>query len=80
LKALGADASVDYKKSEEDQIAELISITEGKPTRIFDAVAQGINFAKAVFAKIPDVNPKYFSTTNDWYVLLSSHPKSLQQC
>jgi hypothetical protein len=66
LASIGAEATIDYKKSEKDQIAELLSITDGKATRIFDAVAQTIDFAKEVFKQVP-TNPKYFSTTNDWY-------------
>jgi hypothetical protein len=57
---------IDYKKSQEDQIAELLSLTDGKPTRIFDAVAQGIDFGKAAFKQVSAPGPKYFSTTNDW--------------
>jgi hypothetical protein len=76
LKSLGADATIDYKKSQDDQIAELLSVTDGKPTRIFDAVAQGIPFTKEAFSKISTVNPKYFSTTNDWLALALSNPKT----
>jgi len=64
LKSIGADATIDYKKPEEEQIAELLSVTDGKATRIFDAVAVNESFAKAVFKKVD--GEKYFSTTNDW--------------
>jgi NADPH:quinone reductase-like Zn-dependent oxidoreductase len=73
LKAIGADATIDYKKAEEEQITELLSLTGGKPTRIFDAVAVNEGFAKAVFKKVD--GEKYFSTTNDWYVY-SKSPRS----
>jgi len=80
LKSIGADATIDYKKSEDDQVAELLSITGGKVNRIFDAVATAEGFAKAVFKKIEAEDKgfvkavlnkvkhenKYFCTTNDW--------------
>ncbi|KAF2418902.1 GroES-like protein [Tothia fuscella] len=66
LEAIGLDVAIDYKKPEEEQIAELLSKTDGKATRIFDAVAQNDpTLAKAVFKQI-DSTSKYFSTTNDW--------------
>ena len=65
LKSLGATAVVDYKKPEPDQIAEILHFTEGKATRIFDAVATNQDFAKKVFKEV-DAEPKYFSSTNDW--------------
>lgn len=66
LKAIGADATIDYKKPEEEQITELLSITGGKQLRIFDAVAANEGFVKALFKQVD--GEKYFSTTNDWYV------------
>jgi NADPH:quinone reductase-like Zn-dependent oxidoreductase len=64
LKAIGADATIDYKKTEEEQITELLSITHGKPSRIFDAVAVNEGLVKALFLKVE--GEKHFSTTNDW--------------
>jgi len=52
------------KKSQDDQLAELLSITDGKVTRIFDAIGSNEGFAKEVLKKV-DAKPKYFSTTND---------------
>jgi len=66
LKELGADATIDYKKPEEEQIEELLSITDGQAGRIFDAVACNEGFAMKVFEKIE--GQKWFATTNDWYV------------
>jgi hypothetical protein len=65
LRSIGADATIDYKNSEDAQIAELLSVTEGKPSRIFDAVASNEGFAKVVFKQV-SASPKYFATTNDW--------------
>jgi len=64
LKELGADATIDYKKPEEEQIEELLSITDGQAGRIFDAVACNEGFAMKVFEKIE--GQKWFATTNDW--------------
>jgi NADPH:quinone reductase-like Zn-dependent oxidoreductase len=66
LKSIGADATIDYKKNQEEQIAELLSSTNGKPSRIFDAVAMNEGLVKALFPKVEGL--KYFSTTNDWQV------------
>ncbi len=65
VESYGAEICVDYKKPEDEQIAELISKTEGKLYRVFDATSNGINFAKKLLAKI-DGGPKYFTSTDDW--------------
>jgi hypothetical protein len=65
VKSLGADDCVDYHQSDEDVIAEIVKKTDGKIYRIFDAMAQHIDFAVAMFKPIEGTN-KWFSTTNDW--------------
>jgi hypothetical protein len=67
VKKIGADATIDYKKSPEDQLKDLMSATEGKFTKVFDAVAFNVDFAKSAFKELTQ-GPKYFSTTNDWSV------------
>jgi hypothetical protein len=65
LESQGAKLCVDYKKSEDEQIEELISKTEGKLYRVLDATSYGINFASKLLAKI-EGGPKYFTSTDDW--------------
>jgi len=64
VKSQGAAAIFDYKKSVEEQVKDVLAITSGNIHRVFDAAATGDAFAKALFKEL--VEPKYFSTTNDW--------------
>lgn len=66
LKAIGADSTIDHKNTEDEQIAKLLSVTGGKPNRIFDAVAMNEGLVKALFPTVE--GEKYYSTTNDWWV------------
>jgi NADPH:quinone reductase-like Zn-dependent oxidoreductase len=58
LTSLGAAATIDYKKSQEEQLNELLSKTDGKLYRIFDATAQSHELARAIFSKIRDDKTK----------------------
>jgi len=64
VKSQGAAAVFDYKKPVEEQVKEVLAITNGNIHRVFDAAATGDEFAKALFKELPE--PKYFPTTNDW--------------
>ena len=66
VKDLGA-VLFDYKKPIEHQVKEVMSITSGKPFRIFDAAATGDALAKELF-KVVQGGEKLFTTTNDWSV------------
>jgi hypothetical protein len=68
VRKVGADATIDYKKSPEDQLADLMKTTGSKFSRIFDAVGLNDSFARLVF-KVLKLGFKYFSTTNDLFVL-----------
>jgi len=65
VKKTGADAIIDYKKSLEDQLKDLMTATGSKFHRIFDAAASGDSLAKLAFKELT-TDTKYFSTTNDW--------------
>ncbi|OCK83204.1 GroES-like protein [Lepidopterella palustris CBS 459.81] len=65
VRAIGASANIDYKKSQEDQISEILSVTGGRLGRIFDSTAANHDFAKAVFKQTPG-SSKLFATTCDW--------------
>lgn len=67
LKSLGATETIDYKKSQSEQIELLTMTTNNKLTRIFDAVATNQDFVKVFYQNIE--GEKYFSTTNDWWGL-----------
>jgi len=65
VKSQGAAAVFDYKKSVEEQVKDVLAITNGNIHRVFDAAATGDAFTKALFKALAE-GPKYFSTTNDW--------------
>jgi NADPH:quinone reductase-like Zn-dependent oxidoreductase len=57
----------DYKKSVEDQVKDILSITSGNIRGCFDAVAANDpEVPKAVFKELGSSKAKYFATTNDW--------------
>ena len=63
---LGATA-FDYKKSIEDQVKDIMSITSGNVYHCFDAVAaDDPAVPKALFKELGSSKSKYFATTNDW--------------
>lgn len=63
---LGAK-SFDYKKSIDDQVKDILSITSGNIRRCFDAVAADDPVVpKALFKELDSSEPKFFATTNDW--------------
>lgn len=65
MKKIGADATIDYKKSLEDQLKDFMAATGSKCSKIFDAAATGDSFAKSIFKEITK-EPKLYTTTNDW--------------
>lgn len=70
VKETGADAVFDYKTSTAEQVTEALKVldeTKGNLHYILDAAAAGVEFARMLFKELPEV-PKYFTTTNDWYV------------
>ena len=58
-------------------IADIVAKTGGKLFRVFDAVAQNIQFSVPMFNAIPE-GTKYFTSTNDWYDIAQVLP--LNQC
>jgi hypothetical protein len=62
---MGADACIDYRKSKEDQIKDILDLTNGKLSRVFDVTAGNHEFGMAVFNEIAD-SSKHFATTCDW--------------
>jgi hypothetical protein len=70
VKETGADAVFDYKTSTAEQVTEALKVldeTKGNLHYVLDAAAAGVEFARMLFKELPEV-PKYFATTNDWYV------------
>ncbi|KAF2183206.1 GroES-like protein [Zopfia rhizophila CBS 207.26] len=68
LKSLGADATIDYKKTEPDIISEIKSHTSGKLNLIMDAVSVNNGLAISIFAALSENTglTRLYTTTNDW--------------
>jgi len=66
LKSFGADATIDYNKSESEIIEEVKIITNGTLNRIFDAVSVNNAIATSIFTSIPSPGKRFYATTNDW--------------
>jgi hypothetical protein len=67
---LGADETVDYKASEDEQISKLQTVTNGKLHRIFDATSKMNSFVFKYLKSVEsEPGTKYFSTTDDWQVV-----------
>ena len=68
MKSLHTDATLDYKKSDDEQLEIIKSVTGGHFGRIFDTVAQSASCAIKALQQCSTAESKYFSTTDDWYV------------
>ena len=66
VKGLGADAVVDYSKSEEDQLQELKDITSGNFSGVWDSVARSEQLARKALKNVSTGQRKFFATTDDW--------------
>ncbi|KAI9807806.1 MAG: hypothetical protein M1825_005111 [Sarcosagium campestre] len=66
VKKLGADAIIDYRKSEEEQLAALKSITGGNFSRVFDTVAKPPDTPLKALKELSSSPIKRFATTDDW--------------
>ena len=66
VQQLGADAVIDYSKSEEDQLHDLKSITGGNFFGVWDAVARSEFLARKMLTEVSVAKQKYFATTDDW--------------
>ncbi|EXJ71886.1 uncharacterized protein A1O5_04387 [Cladophialophora psammophila CBS 110553] len=65
VKSLGA-ITFDYKKSIEEQVKEVVGVTSGDISRIFDAVAAEDPVTAKELFKASKSNKRLFATTNDW--------------
>lgn len=67
VKNLGADATIDYRKSEDDQLQDLKNITGGNFFGVYDTVAKSEGFATRALKDISTSTQKrYYATTDDW--------------
>ena len=66
VQGLGADAVIDYGKSEEDQLHELKTITGGNFFGVYDTVAKSESLARKMLTDVSVAKQKYFATTDDW--------------
>ncbi|KAK6542815.1 hypothetical protein TWF694_006756 [Orbilia ellipsospora] len=63
----GADETVDYKASVEEQVEKIKAVTKGGLHRIFDSTDFSIGLAKAILESIKDEpGKKYLTSVNDW--------------
>lgn len=67
MTSLGADATIDYRKSDNDQIEDLKSITSGNFFAIYDTVAKSTALALKALNEASTLDKKFFATTDDWY-------------
>lgn len=67
VKDLGADAVIDYRKSELDQLQDLKSITGGNFSGVYDTVAKSTDWSLKALVEISTAANKVFATTDDWY-------------
>ncbi|OAP56807.1 hypothetical protein AYL99_08919 [Fonsecaea erecta] len=65
VKGLGA-VTFDYKKPIEEQVKEVVDITSGEISRIFDAVAADDPVTAKELFKASKSDGRFFATTNDW--------------
>jgi NADPH:quinone reductase-like Zn-dependent oxidoreductase len=66
LKSLGADATVDYKLSLQEQLEKIASITDKNFSRVFDASAQALSQGLEIITKVSTAKTKYYTSTNSW--------------
>ncbi|KIX93685.1 uncharacterized protein Z520_10591 [Fonsecaea multimorphosa CBS 102226] len=65
VKGMGA-VTFDYKKPIEEQVKEVVDITSGEISRIFDAVAAENPITAKELFKASKSDRRLFATTNDW--------------
>ena len=57
---------IDYRKSEDDQLQELKTITGGNFFGVFDTVAKSLEWSLKALREVSTAEKKYFTTTDDW--------------
>ena len=77
---LGADAVIDYSKSEEDQLQDLKSITSGNFFGVWDSVAKNEELARRALREVSaaPTKRKIFATTDDWSPM--QEQKDMETC
>jgi hypothetical protein len=68
VQIVGADATLNHRIPLEEQLKEIEAVTGGNFSRVFDASAMATETGMKALASISKSTPKYFTTTNDWYV------------
>ncbi|KAL1600602.1 hypothetical protein SLS60_006988 [Paraconiothyrium brasiliense] len=67
VKSLGADATIDYKRSAEDVVEEVKRVTREEVDLAFDAVSVNNDLVTKIFTAIPSsTGRRLYTTTNDW--------------
>lgn len=79
LRSIGADVTVDYKKSQEEIVGEIQRITGGQLFHAFDAVSVNNSLLASILDALPaplEGVQRLYTTTYDWDPLLTSTPTS----
>ncbi|KAF2476924.1 GroES-like protein [Lindgomyces ingoldianus] len=68
LKSLGADVTIDYKKTEAEIVEETKSVTSGELNLVMDAVSVNNALATAIYAALTPTSSsdRLYTTTNGW--------------
>ena len=66
VEGIGADATIDYSQSQDDQLQEVKSITGGKFSGVWDTVAREEPLARRMLDEASTAKEKRFGTTDDW--------------
>ena len=62
----GADATLNHRLTQDEQLAEIKKVTGGNFSKVFDASAQGYETAIKALTTISTGSDKSFSTVDDW--------------
>ena len=63
---VGADATVDYSQSQNEQLQEFKSVTGGNFSGVWDTVAREETLARRLLDEVSTSKQKHFATTDDW--------------
>lgn len=66
VQSLGAEAVIDYGKSDAEQLHDLKDVTGGKFFGVYDTVARSEKFARKALMEVSTETQKHFATTDDW--------------
>lgn len=63
VKKLGADETFDYKRSQDEQLKDVASITAGRFSKLYDTTARSAQFGGRALREISKLEDKHFTST-----------------